>query len=48
MANADNDENMSNEEAIRVNEEQTASASENADKAGKDWKDGDDEAPAPL
>ncbi|WP_199849728.1 hypothetical protein [Blastococcus sp. Marseille-P5729] len=44
----DNDGQMTDEEAKRIASEQTASASENADKAGKDWEGRDVEPPKPV
>lgn len=44
----DNDGELSDEEAMRIASEQTASASENADEAGKDWEGRDVDPPKPL
>ena len=41
-------ENLSDEEMIETVAEQTDSASENADTAGKDWDGNASEAPAPT
>lgn len=43
-----NDGQISDDEALRIASEQTASASENADEAGKDWESRDVEPPKPL
>lgn len=44
----DNEHELTDDEAVRIAKEQTASTSENADEAGKDWEGRDVEDPKPL
>lgn len=43
-----NDGELTDEEAVEIAEDQTASTSENADEAGKDWQARDLKDPKPL
>lgn len=44
----DNDGELSDEESIEIAKQQTASASENADKADRDWEGREPNPPKPI